>query len=288
MGALIFLGICWYLVSGRDNPNVRKKARGIMGTIPKLIAGFFLLIPATVILTVLAAMVSGLFSSLIGLIPVIAIIAIISKIVKAGKENTKRESNDEYRAIKEQVNSGQGFKLSRSTSKRVRIIRKFNKKFDLNLTDDQIERIMNASYVSYSWEKEIYEMTKDYKVDIEWLKSDTDWLKAYMKAFPVMDIASDFTVQKKIVLDSYYQIFKGVEGKTYYSIDEMIYDVNNKYLVSFDEVTFMIANRFLRENGYNFELPRIGVIRNESEVDRLAKQYDRMSGADSTGMPLQR
>jgi hypothetical protein len=147
---------------------------------------------------------------------------------------------------------------------------------------------MNASYVSYSWEKEIYEMTKDYKVDIEWLKSDTDWLKAYMKAFPVMDIASDFTVQKKIVLDSYYQIFKGITAKSYYSIDEMIKDVNNRYLVNFNEMTFMIAHKFLKQNGHDFELPRIGVTRVETDVERLAREYDRMDDVSNTPTPLAR
>ena len=147
---------------------------------------------------------------------------------------------------------------------------------------------MNASYVSYYWEKEIYDMTQDYSVPAEWLKSDTDWLRAYLMAFPVMDIASDFTVQKTIVINSYLQIFKAIQGKSYYSVDEMIKDVNNMYLVNFDEMTFMIAHKFLRENGFNFELPQIGVMKNMSEIDRLAQQYDKMEDKDVTPTPLAR
>lgn len=107
-------------------------------------------------------------------------------------------------------------------------------------------------------------------------------------AFPVMDIASDFTVQKTIVINSYLQIFKAIQGKSYYSVDEMIKDVNNMYLVNFDEMTFMIAHKFLRENGFNFELPQIGVMKNMSEIDRLAQQYDKMEDKDVTPTPLAR
>jgi hypothetical protein len=288
MGAIIFAAICWYVISGKDDPKVRRKVKGAMGTIPKLIAGFFLLIPATVAMVILAATIGGLFSAFGGLIPFIFIAAVISKIIKSGKKSAEREKNVEYQEIKRNVNQGEGYKLTRSTSKRVRIVSKFNKKFNLNLTDDQIERIMNASYVSYYWEKEIYDMTQDYSVQAQWLKADTDWLRAYLMAFPVMDIASDFSVQREIVKSSYFQIFKALQDKSFYSVDEMIKEVNNRFLVNFNEMTLMIAFKFLKENGYNFELPQIGVMRNESDVERLARQYDKMDGMSGTNIPLAR
>ena len=285
MGTILFIVICWYLVKGREDPGVRRKMKSVLGTIPKLIGGFFTIIFVTVAFSLLAG---GIFSAFSGLIPFIVIASIISKIVKSGKNEKKREKSIEYREIKQNVNQGAGYKLTQSTSKRVRIVSKFNKKFGLNLTDDQIERIMNASYVSYYWEKEIYDMTQDYNVQVEWLKSDTDWLRAYLMAFPVMDIASDFSVQKKIVVDAYYQIFKGITAKSYYSIDEMIKDVNNRYLVNFNEMTFMIAHKFLRQNGHDFELPRIGVTRVESDVEKLAREYDEMEDINNTPTPLAR
>ena len=256
MGTILFIVICWYLVKGREDPGVRRKMKSVLGTIPKLIGGFFTIIFVTVAFSLLAG---GIFSAFSGLIPFIVIASIISKLVKSGKNEKKREKSIEYREIKQNVNQGAGYKLTQSTSKRVRIVSKFNKKFGLNLTDDQIERIMNASYVSYYWEKEIYDMTQDYNVQVEWLKSDTDWLRAYLMAFPVMDIASDFSVQKKIVVDAFYQIFKGITAKSYYSIDEMIKDVNNRYLVNFNEMTFMIAHKFLKQNGILADLERRGI-----------------------------
>lgn len=285
MGTILFIVICWYLVKGREDPGVRRKMKSVLGTIPKLIGGFFTIIFVTVAFSLLA---SGIFSAFSGLIPFIVIASIISKLVKSGKNEKKREKSIEYREIKQNVNQGAGYKLTQSTSKRVRIVSKFNKKFGLNLTDDQIERIMNASYVSYYWEKEIYDMTQDYNVQVEWLKSDTDWLRAYLMAFPVMDIASDFSVQKKIVVDAFYQIFKGITAKSYYSIDEMIKDVNNRYLVNFNEMTFMIAHKFLKQNGHDFELPRIGVTRVESDVEKLAREYDEMEDINNTPTPLAR
>ena len=285
MGTILFIVICWYLVKGREDPGVRRKMKSVLGTIPKLIGGFFTIIFVTVAFSLLAG---GIFSAFSGLIPFIVIASIISKLVKSGKNEKKREKSIEYREIKQNVNQGAGYKLTQSTSKRVRIVSKFNKKFGLNLTDDQIERIMNASYVSYYWEKEIYDMTQDYNVQVEWLKSDTDWLRAYLMAFPVMDIASDFSVQKKIVVDAFYQIFKGITAKSYYSIDEMIKDVNNRYLVNFNEMTFMIAHKFLKQNGYDFELPRIGVTRVESDVEKLAREYDEMEDINNTPTPLAR
>ncbi len=285
MGTILFIVICWYLVKGREDPGVRRKMKSVLGTIPKLIGGFFTIIFVTVAFSLLAG---GIFSAFSGLIPFIVIASIISKLVKSGKNEKKREKSIEYREIKQNVNQGAGYKLTQSTSKRVRIVSKFNKKFGLNLTDDQIERIMNASYVSYYWEKEIYDMTQDYNVQVEWLKSDTDWLRAYLMAFPVMDIASDFSVQKKIVVDAFYQIFKGITAKSYYSIDEMIKDVNNRYLVNFNEMTFMIAHKFLKQNGHDFELPRIGVTRVESDVEKLAREYDEMEDINNTPTPLAR
>ncbi len=285
MGTILFIVICWYLVKGREDPGVRRKMKSVLGTIPKLIGGFFTIIFVTVAFSLLAG---GVFSAFSGLIPFIVIASIISKLVKSGKNEKKREKSIEYREIKQNVNQGAGYKLTQSTSKRVRIVSKFNKKFGLNLTDDQIERIMNASYVSYYWEKEIYDMTQDYNVQVEWLKSDTDWLRAYLMAFPVMDIASDFSVQKKIVVDAFYQIFKGITAKSYYSIDEMIKDVNNRYLVNFNEMTFMIAHKFLKQNGHDFELPRIGVTRVESDVEKLAREYDEMEDINNTPTPLAR
>ena len=285
MGTILFIVICWYLVKGREDPGVRRKMKSVLGTIPKLIGVFFTIIFVTVAFSLLAG---GIFSAFSGLIPFIVIASIISKLVKSGKNEKKREKSIEYREIKQNVNQGAGYKLTQSTSKRVRIVSKFNKKFGLNLTDDQIERIMNASYVSYYWEKEIYDMTQDYNVQVEWLKSDTDWLRAYLMAFPVMDIASDFSVQKKIVVDAFYQIFKGITAKSYYSIDEMIKDVNNRYLVNFNEMTFMIAHKFLKQNGHDFELPRIGVTRVESDVEKLAREYDEMEDINNTPTPLAR
>ena len=288
MLTVIIAAICWYFVSGKDNPNVRKKFRSGLGTMGKLIAALLLFFPISIILIVMAAVVGGLFSSFGSLIPFIIIISIIKGIANGKKNATKREQSTEYQEIKKNDKAAAEYKLTRSTGRRVKIVSKFNKKYNLRLTDDQIERIMNASYVSYYWEKEIYDMSLDYNVPAEWLKSSTDWLRAYLLAFPVMDIASDINVQRTIGINSYLQIFKAGQGKSYYSVDEMIKDVNNMFLVNFDEMTFMIAHKFLKQSGFEFELPQIGVMKNMSEIDRLAEQYDKMDNKKPYPTPLAR
>ncbi len=45
--------------------------------------------------------------------------------------------------------------------KRRKIVDKFNKRFELNLSDVEIDRIVDASYASIEWEVEIYAMTKE-------------------------------------------------------------------------------------------------------------------------------
>lgn len=131
MGTIIFIVLCWYLVKGREDPGVRRKMKGLLGTIPKLIGGFFSIMAITVVFSILA---SGFFTAFSGFIPFIIICAIISKLVKSGKNEKKREKSVEYREIKQKVNQGAGYKLTQSTSKRVKIVSKFNKKFGLNLT----------------------------------------------------------------------------------------------------------------------------------------------------------
>ena len=121
MATVLFIAICWYLVSGKNDPGVRRKMKGALGTLPKLIAGLFLLFPATILFIVLAVTIGGLFSAFGGFIPVVFLFAIISSLVKKGKNKTERESNVEYQEVKKTVNKGQGYNLTRSTGKRVRL-----------------------------------------------------------------------------------------------------------------------------------------------------------------------
>ncbi len=275
MGTLFFILLCWYFVKGRDNPRVHEAAKKAAGGTAKAAGGCFTLIAVMMILTFVSVFF-GFLSAFSWLIPFIFVFAVISAITGSGKDKKERQASPEYQEVKEKFNQGEEFKLTKSTDKRIKIISRFSKKHSLRLDEDQIDLIMNASYVSYRWEKEVYDMSKTYSVEAEWYKSDTDWLRAYLKVFPVMDISSDFLIQKKIVKDSFVEIFRNLPTDSYYTTNDLIKWINNKYMVNFDEMTFRIAHRFLGEHGYAFTLPTTHILRNDSEIEKLADAYDKM------------
>jgi hypothetical protein len=165
--------------------------------------------------------------------------------------------------------------LTKSVPKRRKIIEKFNNKYNLNLTDAEINRIVDASYMSFSWEREIYDMDRDYNSVFEWYNSETSWLRAYLRVFPVQSVSSDFKRQFQICLDVFDDIFNTVKPSTYASVDDCVDAINKRYLTSFDETTFMIAYNFLNANDRKHELPRTGATKMYSELDSLMSKYDK-------------
>jgi hypothetical protein len=224
------------------------------------------------------AFIGGSLSNIIGNLLAFGFIAspfiFISWIVKKIKGIGNKKTSEEYQEIKREV--GADIKLTESVPKRKKIVAKFNEKYSLCLTDDQIDRIVEASYSSYSWLRELYDMNKDYKFASQWIEEHNDWLRTYLFVFPVMDISSDFARQEQIVEDTYYAIFKDIDPKSCYSVEDCIIKINNKYMTRFDEKTFMEAYRFLQKHHHNFKLPGAdrNILRNESEVDKLAEKYD--------------
>lgn len=166
--------------------------------------------------------------------------------------------------------------LPKAASKRRKIIEKFNKKFDLTLTDEQIQRIVDASYYSYDWAKELEDMDKDYNSIYEWYQGDTAWLRSYIKAFIVQSISSDFEQQKDICIAELDQVFSEVDLAGSISQEDKIRSINDKFYTEFDDVSFMIAYRFLEKHGKKFDLGKNKVMKYESEMDVLAKKYEQM------------
>lgn len=167
-------------------------------------------------------------------------------------------------------------KLDKSPKIRRNIIRKFNEIYELRLTDEQIDCIVDASYASAPWDNEVAYMQQQYNSVAEWLSAPTGWLRAYLRAFCVQEVSSDFKYQRQICISAFNQIFKEINLEKYYSLTEAIEDVNRKYLTEFDHLTFMIAYRFLEANGYKYNLPGANVVMNEDEAEKLAKEYERM------------
>ena len=261
MGTLVVLAILWYLLFGKNNPDTSravnaptKKKSGIGGIVALIIALAILGVASWHIAFILLVM--GF--------PVL----LIAKALSSAKKEAARAESEEYKNIPGD------FKLTETVSKRRKIVVKFNKEYQLDLTDEQIERIVDASYFSYSWEREIYDMSRDYNHPSEWYRSDTLWLRAYLRAFPMMNITSDFEMQRRVVEDAFRQVFVELPPGEFLTIDSAIEETNKRFFTLFDETTYMIAFRYMQTKGMKLEFPNALHHTMETEADRLAREYD--------------
>ena len=276
MPLLVFF-LLWYAFFVRNNPRIYNKLDGKIGTI------MFWLIA----LTVFPAFIPGVLGAMFGLTvaalailaafsPIIIPAVIIGRILGFGKNKHKKGKTVKYDTKERNMSTG----LTKSVPKRRKIVRKFNKKYDLNLTEEEINKIVDASYMSFAWEKEIKDMDEDYDSVFEWYNSMTNWLRAYLKAFPIHTVSSDFARQKEIVVETFDQLLLEVQPSSYSSLEECIEDINNKYFCALDETTFMMIFRLLQVSGKYHKLPTSNLIRHETDIDRLKRKYDETSDAD--------
>lgn len=250
-------------------------------TLKKWIIGIF------IVSVFSSAMPSLLFISLV-FSPVI--VPIIILIVGLNSRKKKKIQEDAYQGSYNQQNDASGVYygsnstpkrggvniLPKEASRRRKIIEKFNKKYELYLTESQIQRIVDASYYSYEWEREIADMNKEYNSVYEWFQGNTGWLRAYLKSFKVQSVCSDFNQQKQICFSEFDQVFREIDFASFYSQDDAIREMNDKFFTDFNDLSFMIAYRFLEANGRKYDLTRKSVVKNESETDILARKYDQM------------
>lgn len=163
--------------------------------------------------------------------------------------------------------------LPPTAKKRSRILELFNTKYNLYLTDDQQDSIVNASYLSKMWRIELEDMSEKYNSVYEWIKGPTAWLRAYLYAFHVQEVSSDFMLQENIVIHAYESIFNYASSLNGLSLSETIRAVNEKFFTSFDDTCFMIAYRYMESRGYTYELPMGSVVRSDDTVDDLLEKY---------------
>ncbi len=278
MSWLIVMILIIYAVKG-DRKNLFTGKQ--FNTLKKWIIGIFLI-------SLFSSFIPGLLVMSMVFSPVILPIILI--ILAVNKSKKKKTQADEYRGSYNQQNDASGSYygygstpkrgganiLPKEASKRRKIIEKFNKKYELYLTESQIQRIVDASYYSYEWEREIADMNKEYNSVYEWFQGNTGWLRAYLKAFKVQSVCSDFNQQKQICFSEFDQVFREMDFASFYSQDDAIRSMNDKFFTDFNDLSFMIAYRFLEANGRKYDLTRKSVVKNESETDILARKYDRM------------
>lgn len=163
--------------------------------------------------------------------------------------------------------------LPKAVSKRRKIIERFNERFALALTDEQISSIVNASYINPIWRSEIEAMSEKYETVYEWFTGDTSWLRVYMYVFHIQEISSDIMQQERICMHAFEEIFQFADSLANLSVSEKISRINHKYLSNFDDVTYMIAYRFMEKNGIRHSMDNQELVQNETEIDELLKKY---------------
>jgi hypothetical protein len=266
---------------GRNNPKIYSKLHDKFGLIVFLLFIF-----------------SGLssFSSSFGVLLLVSLIIavvgapfwliawLISKSAK-GKARQKQNDYDYYTQHYSQSDAKAGMTvtgLTKAVPKRRKIIQKFNQKYDLYLTDEEINRIVDASYMSNCWEREILDMDQKYDTISQWYRGDSAWLRAYLHAFPVQNVTSDFESQRSICLDTFYQVFSEIDPGKYESVESCVREINHRFMTNFDDITFSVAHRFLADNGYKFELPHFDVRGVKSDIDRLKDKYDQETASSGS------
>ncbi|MEE1027102.1 MAG: hypothetical protein UH211_00280 [Agathobacter sp.] len=171
--------------------------------------------------------------------------------------------------------------LPASAVKRRKIVAKFNEKYELCLTDAQIQSIVNSSYMSQTWRREVEAMDRKYESMYEWFQGPTGWLRVYLYVFKVQDISSDIQLQENIVAHSFDEIFNYADECETFTIHDTIERINNHFMTTFDDATFAAAYRFLAMKGRKHIIKTHRVVRteiteNENLADDLEEKYYKM------------
>ncbi len=219
----------------------------------------------------------------------IAIVIFLVNFFKKKKKSDQRKEQygwDPQRWDKEHGNPGvynmyQGAKstlekgkvLPQAAAKRAKIVDAFNEKYSLDLTTEQVQCIVNSTYMSEIWRKEVEAMNRKYATVYEWFQGYTKWLRVYVYVFHVQEITSDIRQQENICMYAFEEVFQYVDLFPDLPLPEKIRQVNAKFFTSFDDVSFMIAYRFLESKGKHHNLGNTDLVREDEKLDELLKKY---------------
>lgn len=194
---------------------------------------------------------------------------------QAHREERDRVRNEQTRQ-RERGSSGGSVRsliLPRAVNKRTKIVQNFNRHFTLSLTESEIKRIVDASYLSEAWKREVESMTEKYETVYEWFIGTTNWLRVYIYVFQIQNISSDFARQEQICIETLDEVMRYAESLQFSTMDERISRVNDRFFTCFDETSFMIAYRYMQSKGKKYNLDQIDIVQNEGEIERMARKY---------------
>ena len=202
-----------------------------------------------------------------------------------GRETYKTSGSQKNKAPTGSAPAGNGYPGSNYGSinipypkgKRRNIVKKFNNEYNLTLTDEEISVIVDASYLSDSWKKEIADMNRRYESVYEWLTGDTAPIRVYLHAFKLQSISSDFTRQWQITETAFDEVFTYADSLKGMSYEQRLTKVNEHFFTTFTDASFMIAYRFMQYRGHNYDIGSTYIPRDHDPdlAERMAK-YDYM------------
>ena len=163
--------------------------------------------------------------------------------------------------------------LPRAVKKREKIVATFNEQYHLCLTEDEQKRMVEASYLSEGWKRELEAMSERYDAAQQWLMGPTCWLRVYMYVFCVQTISSDFQRQEAICMETFDEVMRYAESLTELTLEEKITRVNDRFFSSFTETSFMMAYRYMQSKGKTYQLEQVEVMKNETEVEQIMSKY---------------
>ena len=275
MGLIIFF-VIWYFAYARNNPKIFSKLKKKKGLIIFILIALFF------------SNASGsLFSLSFGLCSLLIPAYVIYRIIKSISAPDETAKNKEFKKEAKEVRNStipKSEQLPNAVPKRIRIVEKFNDKYNLTLTPSQIQTIVDASYVSTDWEYLILSMQKEYQTIHQWYKAPIGgWLRVYLKVFDVQTVSSDMAQQKRICIDSFDQIFRSIDLTSYNTPAWDISRINNTYMTNFDDISFMMAYRFLEANGRKYTLGEVEILHTDDELSDLKKKYDAETAGAGVG-----
>lgn len=163
--------------------------------------------------------------------------------------------------------------LPKAVKKREKIVASFNEQYHLCLTEEEQKRMVEASYLSEGWKRELEAMSERYDAAQQWLMGPTCWLRVYMYVFCVQTISSDFERQETICIETFDEVMRYAESLTELTLEEKITRVNDRFFSSFTETSFMMAYRYMQSKGKNYQLEQVEVMKNESQVEQMMSKY---------------
>lgn len=266
---IIFLGLMF-----------RGKGKDAIGSdIAKLIFGFCFF-------GIISSFIFSPFGSIGGIAIILWLIHAFKKKKKRSEwdsqifEESRRDQDRTYREYREQTKrDGKRDTLPVSAKKRLKIVEAFNAKQELYLTPEQMKGIVDASYFSEIWKKEIEAMTKKYETTAQWYQGYTKWLRVYLRVFHVQEVTSDIRQQESICAYAFEEVFLYADQLFDMPLSEKIRAVNDKFYASFDDISFMIAYRFLESKGKHHDLGKSGIVREDADIDELLHKYDSQQAA---------